>query len=359
MGPLKAPVKSLTWAGNRRLLYTFADENPELEGIWEAKLDSDGVAHDAPVRVAHAEDYSYIALSATADGSKAAIVRLMYQTDVYTAPLNGEGNLAGSPRRLTIDDRNDLPGDWTRDHRSVIFSSDRNGTQDIFAQDLDSETARLIAGGPDRQMFPRLTPDGRSVLFVSGPENAFGPPFMNSKLMRVSVDGGSPVPVMDTPHYASHQCTSGGCIVELHDRHERIVYEVDPEKGRGKELFRHPRSDTDTALSPDGKRLAWVHDLNVIRVAGRDGSTKADIAVKGARFVTSLKWTSNGLGFYAGGTFVSTGAALLHVDMKGNTRVLWEQNGSHQTLGIPSSDGKQLAILGATTDSNVWLMENF
>ena len=158
VGPLKAPVKSVTWAGINHVLYTFIDENPELEGIWEAKLDADGVAHDEPVRIAHAEDYSYVALSATADGSKAAIVRQMYQTDVYTAPLNGEGNLASSPSRLTIDDRNDFPGDWTRDHRSVIFSSDRNGTQDIFAQDRDSETARLIAGGPERQMYPPSRP---------------------------------------------------------------------------------------------------------------------------------------------------------------------------------------------------------
>ena len=94
---------------------------------------------------------------------------------------------------------------------------------------------------------------------------------MTSKLMRVPVEGGSPVAVVDTPHYASHQCTSRGCILELHDRHERMVYELDPEKGRGKELIRHPRSDTDVALSPDGQRLAWVHDYNVIRVAGRDG----------------------------------------------------------------------------------------
>jgi hypothetical protein len=45
--------------------------------------------------------------------------------------------------------------------------------------------------------------------------------------------------------------------------------------------------------------------------------------------------------------------------MKGNARVLWSQSGSGQLWGIPSPDGKHLALLSGSFDSNVWMLENF
>jgi len=61
--------------------------------------------------------------------------------------------------------------------------------------------------------------------------------------------------------------------------------------------------------------------------------------------------------------FVSTlepgGAALLHVDLNGEARPNWRQPQSTVTWGLPSPDGRHLAILGSRSEANVWLIDNF
>jgi hypothetical protein len=46
--------------------------------------------------------------------------------------------------------------------------------------------------------------------------------------------------------------------------------------------------------------------------------------------------------------------------LRGNARVLWQYKGSGgQIWGVPSPDGRYLAILGTVTNSNVWMLEGF
>jgi len=52
-------------------------------------------------------------------------------------------------------------------------------------------------------------------------------------------------------------------------------------------------------------------------------------------------------------------ASLLHVDLSGNAQVLWEHKGAGDIWGVPSPDGRYLAILGEVNNSNVWMFEGF
>jgi hypothetical protein len=57
---------------------------------------------------------------------------------------------------------------------------------------------------------------------------------------------------------------------------------------------------------------------------------------------------------------VQGGAVLLHVDMQGNVRVLWQQQGGFAGfIGTLSPDGRHLAFTGHTVNNNIWMMENF
>jgi len=49
------------------------------------------------------------------------------------------------------------------------------------------------------------------------------------------------------------------------------------------------------------------------------------------------------------------------VDLEGRAEVLSQQRylGVYETFGIPSPDGRHVALLGYTVDSNVWMLENF
>jgi hypothetical protein len=72
-----------------------------------------------------------------------------------------------------------------------------------------------------------------------------------------------------------------------------------------------------------------------------------------------LYWSPDGKGLYCGSRS-PRGGTLLYVDLKGNARVPWQFKGQGGNIwGIPSPDGRYLAILGEATNSNVWMLEGF
>jgi Tol biopolymer transport system component len=328
--------------------------------LWSVAVNRNGQRARDPVKLTAWEGQQITALSLAADGKSGVVVRAAAQTDVYIAALKPDGTLAAEPRRFTFDDRNDRPTGWSNDGKAVLFASDRNGSWDIYRQALDSDTPEPLATGPDRQVIPRMTPDGRGILFVSWPaESEFQR--TPARMMLMPSAGVVPHQVAMIPDYAHHRCGAAGCLVEQFSDKSRIVSEFDPERGKGRELFRHDRGDGDVALSPDGQRLAWVlagarGSGTRIRIADGSGTTVSDIEVHGATFLRALDWQHDGQGFYAGSELIGKGAALMHIDMNGKSRVLWEQPAAQMIWGVPSPDGRHLGVLGASRESNVWML---
>jgi hypothetical protein len=64
-------------------------------------------------------------------------------------------------------------------------------------------------------------------------------------------------------------------------------------------------------------------------------------------------------GFTLGVFLEPEGSVLMYVDLQGKSLVLWKEPGGLQTWGVPSPDGRYLAIEGFTLNSNIWMMENF
>ena len=80
--------------------------------------------------------------------------------------------------------------------------------------------------------------------------------------------------------------------------------------------------------------------------------------MKGWNTLENLNWAINGQGFFTSGV-LQQGSVLLYVDLDGNAFPLWEQRGSRYVWGVPSPNGRHLAFTGTTTNSNIFLMENF
>jgi Tol biopolymer transport system component len=74
--------------------------------------------------------------------------------------------------------------------------------------------------------------------------------------------------------------------------------------------------------------------------------------------LSGVCWAADGKGFFTSSANPQ-GSALLYVDLKGDARVLWEQEGAMQTSAVPSPDGRHLAVLDWTQDSNIWMVEDF
>jgi len=123
----------------------------------------------------------------------------------------------------------------------------------------------------------------------------------------------------------------------------------------------NPAGDYHYDISPDGSRLAILNagdregDIRILTVAG---GTAQHVKVKGWGALHSLDWAADGKGFFAS-ALSGQGSTLLHIDLQGRAHAIWAQTARAQTWGVPSPDGKKLAILGATIQSNVWMIENF
>jgi hypothetical protein len=56
---------------------------------------------------------------------------------------------------------------------------------------------------------------------------------------------------------------------------------------------------------------------------------------------------------------VPQGSTLLYLELRGNARLLWQPRGWIGLEGVPSPDGRHLAMAGLADDRNVWMVEKF
>ena len=109
------------------------------------------------------------------------------------------------PRRLTSSEAIDFASAWTADSKSVLFQSNRNGTWGIFKQGINQETSEPVFLGPQDASYPRLSADGAWILYVESPRTQANPA-PPQRLMRISVSGGVPELVLETPRWDGFAC---------------------------------------------------------------------------------------------------------------------------------------------------------
>ena len=112
-------------------------------------------------------------------------------------------------------------------------------------------------------------------------------------------------------------------------------------------------------LSPDGARIVVLKrsEARISLLPVRGGNSK-EIRLNGVNTADSVAWMQNGKGLLVS-SLITGASVVLHIDLVGNSNLLWKQDGGLGTYGIPSPDGRHLALLGWTLNSNIWEMENF
>jgi len=258
--------------------------------------------------------------------------------------------------------------DWTPDSETVFFVSNRNGRFGIFRQGLDEDIAEaVVTEGYGRN--PRVTADGTEILYLGvGPAGqwpARGP----EPVMRVSINGGASQQLFVARPYSMIGCAksaSGVCVIGEpgKDGKELHVSVIDPQRGRGAELFQFELVANDDDwwmdISPDGKRIAATRTLaGPIYILSMEGKILGRGEVKGWSRVKSFVWAADEKGFYvvAG---IRNGSEVLHVDLQGHAHELWEDTGtSGEALAYPSPDGRHLAFSSWAKNGNMWMMEDF
>src|SRR5579863_2356065 len=169
------------------------------------------------------------------------------------------------PQRLTVGIADQLLGQLALDGRSLYFVSNRNTTNEIFVQDLlDGRARRLFDEGTDVS-WSRVSPDGRSLLYVSFRDRATG-----QLCVRDLPDGGRRRCLAQDASALQAEWIDSSRIAlvsraSIHGDLALLEVRV------GSQLEARPlvnRNLTSPAISPDGRWLAY---LPVERRAARVG----------------------------------------------------------------------------------------
>jgi len=234
----------------------------------------------------------------------------------------------------------------------------------LLRQSLDADTPEIVARGPRISGGARLSPDGSWVFYVL---DLSGTGFTaTNRLMKVSLMGGRAQEVL-TGNFVGGgaRCAKSPAtlcaIAEGSSNGRQLVFTAfDLEKGRGRELVRFdsdPDGDYKWDLSPDGLRLAVLNAKGArVHVLSLAGGAPSELDVKGWNSLGYVSWTADGQGLIVPSQD-KRGAALLSVDLQGAAHVLWEQEGSTGTSGIPSPDGLRIAIWVRGHKGNIWMAD--
>jgi Tol biopolymer transport system component len=284
---------------------------------------------------------------------------------IYVADLDADGARIGNPTHFTLTESRDLLADWTQDSKAMIFLSNRTGRAGIYKQFLNSDTPELIVTEPGGMANPHVTPDGKWVVYVldTRARGALG----SLQLVRVPIMGGASQRIFPVRAGSLPLCTRApynACAIAEpnQDATQIIVTAFDPASGRGPELTRidvDPAVNCTFDLSPDGSHIAALtNPAGPLRIVSLRGQHLRVIRPTGLENLQSVHWAANGRGLY-----VSTGmrsrTALWHLDLQGNSNLLWENRGGQLASGLPSPDGRHMAIQNSDKAANVWMMEDF
>ncbi len=361
----KLAISSLAWASQNRLIMVIDEEvrgvNQYNSNLWELRLSSSGEPVSGGFRrLTTWIDFPIRAGSLSTDGKSLVFIRAFRQRDVYVASLEPGIKRLGIPKRFTLDLGDDYPSDWTRDSKTVILTSDRSGTQGIYRQDLDKLAAERIVTMPGHQLLARVTPDATAVLFMNY-DPAKNP---HSQLMRAPIGGGTPFLVPNAEHITfNYRCPLVGvCIMAQKQGEGFVIAELDPAKGKGRDIYRDTHVEH-LDVSPDGK---WISDTagkgpetKIVIRSYSTGDVVREISLRGATNLVSTDWAPDSRGFFWG-DLTPTEIREMYVDFSGKTTVLWRNPGDSDSIwGIPSPDGKQLALVLLTDDSNVYTVKDF
>jgi len=366
-------LHSLCWAPDGRLLFSM-QKNEGPFNLWEIKVDAGtGQRLEEPRRITQWVGFQTVhadSLSITADGKQLVVVRANLQGDVYVAEAENGGKSMKSPRRLTLDETDDVIGGWTPDSRSVLFSSGRNRDNlDIFKQDITQTDAETVVATPESEWHPNFSPDGTFILYLVTEKTNTLPweSSTDARLMRVPIGGGRPELVL-RGKISNFSCAGRAklCVVAEEMEGKQILTTFDPLKGRGEKLLTsdYPQFGRGI-LSPQGRlieKMTSGPDGLYVRVRSLTTQSLEEHTFKNLTGVYQFcDWSVDGRGIYlyTGGPLQGTS---LYAGLDGQTQVLWKRGsgpGFWFDHPIPSPDGRHLAFTLGIYESNAWMLENF
>ena len=333
--------------------------------FWTVKIDQKtGNPVENPLQLTHWPGVCMSHISFTNDGKKLTFIEWSYRATIDAADLKAGGMRIANERHFTLTESGDYPIDWTPDSKKIIFVSNRSGHYEFYVQPLDEDTTEVLVDAAGSSCC--VSPDGLWFIYLTqiklGTNSAW-------RLMRVPIAGGPSQEILTAKNLVDSSCSrspSTMCVIaeRTDDRRQVVITSFDLSKGRGAELTRisvDPETDTGPIkLSPDGSRLAVIRNTaNPLQILSLKGELLREVKIPIWDHDTGpITWATDSRSLYVPAA-ATAGASLFHISLTGAVHVLRKNEGGPYTSGIPSPDGRHIAIGTSVKTQNVWMMENF
>ncbi len=170
--------------GGRELIVAYRESGSSATQLWRVDVDR-GVA-TAVTR----DLFSYADLGVTADGNAIVAVAALGESTMWTA----DSDRLNEPRQVTTGaaDGEGAQGiDWTMDD-SIVYTSRASGNPDVWILDAKGGTRRQLTADAADDTQPSVSPDGRSIAFVSNRQGG-------TRIWVMQADGTDARPVSSGP----------------------------------------------------------------------------------------------------------------------------------------------------------------
>lgn len=151
-------ISGFEWSADGRTIYMSArDRESEISQIWRLTY-PDGEL----TRVTN-DTNNYFSVSVSSDGRSLATVQFMRKANIWTLdPANGD-----SATQLTTDVGLDegMSGIAFAPNGDIFYSVRARGRQSIWQMDKQGSNNREVVSGPARYVFPAVSPDGRTLVY--------------------------------------------------------------------------------------------------------------------------------------------------------------------------------------------------
>lgn len=212
-----------------------------------------------------------------------------YQGDLWRVAAGG-----GTATLLTTHEAYDCNPVWSRDGKSIAFSSDRFGNNDVFVMPAEGGPATRLTFHSAGDIPTDFSPDGRHVLFSSSRlddrrNQEFPSPGLG-ELYSVPVTGGRVSRVMTTVAEDARYSPDGN-LIAYHDwkgyedefrKHHvssvtRDIWTFSPASGRYQRISAFAGEDREPVFSRDGRNVYYLSeekgDFNVHRMPVTGGAS--------------------------------------------------------------------------------------
>jgi eukaryotic-like serine/threonine-protein kinase len=366
-------MDDINWLHDGRVVYSLHEPgNGSVCNYWTMRIDIATGRHiEEPRRLTNWPNFCVFSGSVTNNDKQLAFMASSGFYTSYVADLEAGGKRLRNLRRFTSEEDDGVRG-WTVD--SKVLVAQNRGSWSLYKQSLDSDTpapiVSSVAGGA--LLLGATTPDGKSYIGRIWPKGeSIGHPTIPFPIVRIPLAGGAPETIVQLSRNGNVSCArppSNTCVLaeQSEDRKQMIVSILDPIKGRGPELTRFDSGrelsvgdPPPCVISPDGTRLAMARNPeSPIEIRSLHGELIRKIPSQSVGELFWLLWSADQKGFFVTRKG-QRGNELLYLDLQGKATPLRQCIGTETCFGIPSPDGRHLAIIDRDQSNNMWMMENF